>query len=70
MLDDPTYLYKFTKIGSPKAFDITLNDGLKSLSLEEQYQFKIDNKKDLLSNNMQQFNPFAFSFFNIHAIIH
>ena len=61
MLDDPTYLYKFTKIGSPKAFDITLNDGLKSLSLEEQYQFKIDNKKDLLSNNMQQFNPFAFS---------
>jgi hypothetical protein len=61
IMNDPSYLYKFTKMGSPKAFDVTLNDGLKTLSLEEQYHFKMSDKKNLLETNIKKFNPFAIS---------
>ena len=71
MMNDPSYLYKYTKMGSPKAFDITLNDGLKGLSLEEQYLFSLNNKKDLLATNINKYNPFAFSLGSIasHKIV-
>ena len=55
----PSYLEKFIHLGKPKLFDITLKDGLQSLSLEEQHQFKINDKKEMLEKIIQKEKPFA-----------
>lgn len=56
---NPKYLEKYNNIGVPKLFDITLKDGLQTLSLEEQYQFNINKKKEILGTIIQKVNPFA-----------
>jgi hypothetical protein len=55
----PKYLEKYISLGKPKLFDITLKDGLQSLSLEEQYQFNINKKKEMLETIIKKQNPFA-----------
>jgi hypothetical protein len=55
----PVYLEKYSNLGKPKLFDITLKDGLQSLSLEEQYQFNINKKKEMLGNILKKEDPFA-----------
>ena len=47
----------FFRLGCPKAHDVTLHDGLQSLSLEEQHHFKVDDKKELLYFNNANFRP-------------
>ena len=56
---NPKYLEKYTNIGVPKLFDITLKDGIQTLSLEEQYQFNINKKKEMLGTIIKKDNPFA-----------
>ena len=55
----PTYLEKYNHLGKPKLFDITLKDGLQSLSLEEQYQFNFNNKKEMLAQIIKKEDPYA-----------
>ena len=56
---NPKYLDKYANLGFPKLFDVTLKDGIQSLSLEEQYQFNINTKKDMLKSILQKDNPYA-----------
>lgn len=55
----PAYLEKYVHLGNPRLFDITLKDGLQSLSLEEQYQFNTNKKKEMLGQIIKKDNPFA-----------
>jgi hypothetical protein len=59
VISKPTYLEKYINLGKPRLFDITLKDGLQSLSLEEQYQFNTNKKKEILGNIIKKENPFA-----------
>ena len=55
----PQYLYKYSELGYPRPFDITLKDGLQSLPLEEQYQINTLNKKTILDDIINKEKPFA-----------
>lgn len=53
------YLDAFFKLGLPCAWDCTLNDGLQSLPLEEQSQFKLLDKSKILFENIGKHQPYA-----------
>ena len=47
--------YKY--LGNPKPFDVTLRDGLQGLSLSQQNEFTLDQKKDLYYNIICDHKP-------------
>jgi hypothetical protein len=54
-----SFVDAFIRLGSPRAHDVTLLDGLQSLPIEEQMQFRLDTKKDILLQNLATYKPSA-----------
>ena len=54
---NPDYYGFYYILGKPKPFDVTLRDGLQTLSKEEQENYTLEKKMDLYHNIMFNYNP-------------
>jgi hypothetical protein len=53
----PKWELFYNCLGKPKPFDVTLRDGLQGLSLSQQNEFNLEQKKELYHNIIWNYNP-------------